>query len=165
MLTYVTPDNKFLLVANQGDEQEPGTTVSFIDLDTFTVATEVETGQGAHGIVVDPSGTHAYVTNLYSNDVAVLDLETRTVVATIEVGAKPNGISFSPLPTPEQPPLMLDVPRSPGQRLSTPRARVTTPVTDLPLSGWPVAVDRLHEGSMKSHLHPLRRYPQGVPWE
>lgn len=45
--------------------------------------------------MVDPSGQHAYVTNLYGNDVAVLDLDSLTVVARVPVGEKPNGISFS----------------------------------------------------------------------
>lgn len=93
--TFVTPDNRFLLVANQGDERDPGTTVSFIDTASFTVTTDIETGQGAHGIVVEPSGSHAYVTNLYGNDVAVIDLGTLAVVARIPVGEKPNGISFT----------------------------------------------------------------------
>lgn len=55
-------------------------------------------GAGAHGIVVDPTSRHAYVTNLYADTVAVLDLDLDTlkVVATGPVGDTPNGISFSP---------------------------------------------------------------------
>lgn len=113
--TFVTPDNRYLLVANQGDEQDPGTTVSLIDLVSFTLAGEVETGEGAHGIVVDPSGEHAYITNLYGNDVAVLDLDTLVVVARIPVGAKPNGISFSPVTTAEQPATTLVLPSELGE--------------------------------------------------
>jgi YVTN family beta-propeller protein len=96
--TYVSDDNRYLLVANQGTEQEPGTTVSIIDTATFTVAATVETGQGAHGIVIDPSSRHAYITNIYSDEVAVLDLAELKVVARIPVGDKPNGISFSSVP-------------------------------------------------------------------
>lgn len=112
--TFVTPDDRYLLVANQGREDRPGTTVSVIDTKTFTVARTVETGQGAHGIVVDPSSRHAYVTNLYGDDVAVIDLEELRVVARIPVGDKPNGISFSSVTVPAQEAVMLDVPAPDG---------------------------------------------------
>jgi YVTN family beta-propeller protein len=112
--TFVTPDNRFLLVANQGDEQDPGTTVSLIDIASFTLTKDIETGEGAHGIVVEPSGRHAYVTNLYGNDVAVLDLDTLDVVARIPVGDKPNGISFSPVAVERQPTTMLHLPDAPS---------------------------------------------------
>jgi len=94
---YVSPDGRYLLVANQGTEERPSTTVSIVDTDSFEVARTVETGLGAHGVVIDPSSRHAYVTNIYDDDVAVLDLAEQEVVARIPVGAKPNGISFSPL--------------------------------------------------------------------
>jgi YVTN family beta-propeller protein len=96
--TYVSGDNRYLLVANQGTEDSPGTAVSVIDIKTFTVTATVETGQGSHGVVVDPSSQHAYVTNIYGDDVAVLDLQELEVVARIPVGDKPNGVSLSPLP-------------------------------------------------------------------
>ena len=57
----------------------------------------VETGQGTHGVVIEPSSRYAYITNIYGNDVAVLDIAAQKVVATIPSGAGPNGISFSPL--------------------------------------------------------------------
>ena len=63
----------------------------------------METGAGAHGIVVDPASRHAYVTNLYADTVAVLDLDSLKVVATIPVGSTPNGISFSPVALDEPP--------------------------------------------------------------
>ncbi len=108
--TYVSPDNRYVLAANQGTKDRPGTTVSLIDTTTFTVARTVETGQGAHGVVVDPSSRHAYVTNLYGNDVAVLDLEELRVVARIPVGAKPNGISYSSVTVRAQSPVTVEMP-------------------------------------------------------
>jgi len=93
---YVSPNGRYLLVANQGTEEQPSTTVSIIDTKTFKIVRNVETGQGAHGVVIEPSSRHAYITNIYGNDVAVLDLLDREVVARIQVGLKPNGISFSP---------------------------------------------------------------------
>jgi YVTN family beta-propeller protein len=94
---YVSPDGRYLLVANQGTEESPSTTVSIVDTATFEVAETIETGRGAHGVVIDPTSRHAYVTNIYGDDVAVLDLAERKVVARIPVGSKPNGISFSSL--------------------------------------------------------------------
>lgn len=106
--------NRYLLVANQGTEDSPGTTVSVIDTKTFTVTATVETGQGSHGVVVDPSSQHAYVTNIYGDDVAVLDLQELKVVARIPVGDKPNGVSFSPLPNDaEDGSVTLDLPADP----------------------------------------------------
>lgn len=95
--TYVSPDNRYLLVANQGSEDDPGTTVTVIDTKRFSVVKTVETGRGAHGIVIEPNGRHAYITNVYADEVAVLDLEELAVVARVPVGAKPNGVSYSPV--------------------------------------------------------------------
>lgn len=100
---YVSPNGRYLLVANQGTPERPSTTVSIIDTATFKVVRTIETGQGAHGVVIDPSGRHAYVTNIYGNDVAVVDLAEQKVVATVRVREKPNGISFSTL-VPATPP-------------------------------------------------------------
>jgi len=97
---YVSPDGTYLLVANQGTVERPSTTVSIIDTASFAVVDTVETGQGAHGLVIDPSSRHAYVTNIYGGDVVVLDLRERRVVARIPVRAEPNGISFSTLVSP-----------------------------------------------------------------
>jgi len=91
----VTPDNQYVLVANQGTESNPSTTVSIVDTETFAVMNTVETGQGAHGVVVDPAGTYAYITNIYAGTVTVVDLTTQEVIASIAVGSGPNGISFS----------------------------------------------------------------------
>lgn len=92
---YVTPDASTILVANQGTEEAPGTTLSIVDAATLSEVATVETGQGAHGVVVEPSGRYAYVTNLYGANLAVVDLVVRQVVATVPTGASPNGVSFS----------------------------------------------------------------------
>jgi YVTN family beta-propeller protein len=94
---YVTPDARTVLVANQGTEENPGTTLSFVDANEMVETGTVETGQGAHGVVIEPSGRYAYVTNLYGDDMAVVDLEKRIMVTTVQTGDSPNGISFSPL--------------------------------------------------------------------
>ena len=93
---YATPDSRLLLVANQGSRAEPGTTVSIIDIATSKVAATIETGRGAHGVVVDQDGSRAFVTNTYGNTVSVLDIGQRKVIATVPVGRGPNGISMTP---------------------------------------------------------------------
>ena len=93
---YVTPDNRLLLVANQGTPKKPGKSVSFIDLGTFKVTATVETGLGAHGVVIDRDGRRAFVTNTYANSVSVIDVAERKVIATVPVGKGPNGISMVP---------------------------------------------------------------------
>lgn len=93
---YATPDSRLLLVANQGTRDKPGSTVSMIDLETFKVVATVETGAGAHGVVVDREGRHAFITNTYANTVSVLDVGERKVVATVPVGGAPNGVSVTP---------------------------------------------------------------------
>lgn len=93
---YATPDSRVLLVANQGTKKRPGRTVSVIDLESFKVAKTIETGPGAHGVVIDREGRYAYVTNIYANSVSVLELKDRKVVATVPVGKGPNGISVTP---------------------------------------------------------------------
>ncbi len=94
---YVTPDGKYLLAANQGTKDQPSTTVSIVDTATFTVLGTVETGRGAHGVVIEPSNRYAYVTDVYEDDVVILDIAARKVVARTPTGAAPNGISFLPL--------------------------------------------------------------------
>jgi YVTN family beta-propeller protein len=83
------------VVANQGTEDKPGNTISIIDTATFLVVSTVKTGKGTHGVVIEPSGRYAYVTNMYGNDVSVIDLTARKVIAAIPTGEVPNGISFS----------------------------------------------------------------------
>ena len=91
-----TPDSRLLLVANQGSRKTPGKTVSMIDLENFNVTKTVETGLGAHGVVIDRDGRYAYVTNSYAGTVSVVDIKNQNVVATVPVGKGPNGVSMTP---------------------------------------------------------------------
>lgn len=107
--TFVSPNGKYLLVANQGTKDQPSRTVSIIDTATFTAVGTVETGAGAHGVVIDPTSQDAYITNTFENTVSVLNLETLSVVATIPVGAMPNGITFTTQAMGIAPTLQLDL--------------------------------------------------------
>ncbi|GAA0467119.1 hypothetical protein Aca07nite_71490 [Actinoplanes capillaceus] len=92
---YLTPDGRQLLSADQGSEAAPGNAVSLIDTASMTGTGTITTGSGPHGVVVDPTGKRAWVTNVYDDTVSVVDLPTRTTVATIKVGDSPNGISYA----------------------------------------------------------------------
>ncbi len=76
---------------------EEGNSLTVIDAATFSVVKTVETGSGAHGIVIEPSSRFAYITNIFGNNVAILDLAKLEIMATVPAGIKPNGISFSSL--------------------------------------------------------------------
>lgn len=65
-------------------------------------------------MVIDPTGRHAFITNLYGNDLAVLDLEELKVVARIPVGEKPNGVSFSTVTVNQQRAVKVVIPRLGG---------------------------------------------------
>ncbi|HET9139697.1 beta-propeller fold lactonase family protein [Actinophytocola sp.] len=95
---YLTPDGRSLLSADQGSKEKPGTALSVIDTATMTTAGSIATGSGPHGVVIDPTGQRAWVTNVYDATVSVIDLPTRATVATIDVGKQPNGISFATRP-------------------------------------------------------------------
>ncbi len=94
---FVSPNGKYLLVANQGTKEKPSRSISIVDTKTFSVIKTIETGNGAHGVVIDPSSRYAYITNIFENSMAVLDLKKMKVAADVQTGIKPNGISFSSL--------------------------------------------------------------------
>jgi YVTN family beta-propeller protein len=96
----VTPDARMLVVASQGSRSRPVDKVSLLDAGTLRLSAVLTAGAGAHGVTIDPSGRHAYVTDVLAGDVAVIDLAARSVVDRIHVGGRPNGVSFSPRPQP-----------------------------------------------------------------
>lgn len=91
---YLTSKGQ-LLSANQGTEAAPGRTLSVINPATMTITTTIPTGSGPHGVVTDPTGTRAWVTNIYEDTLSVLDLNTGKTLTTVPVGDKPNGVSYS----------------------------------------------------------------------
>ena len=99
-----------LLVANQGTPEVPGETVSVLDPATLETVAELPTGRGPHGLVADPSGLSAWVTNAAGNSVTQLDLEAMTAVRTVLVGELPGGITFTPTGTRSAGTVALDLP-------------------------------------------------------
>jgi YVTN family beta-propeller protein len=64
----------------------------------MTTRATIPTGSGPHGVVIDPSGHWAWVTNSFDNTVSTVDLTTLDVAATTAVGNGPNGISYATAP-------------------------------------------------------------------
>lgn len=93
---YLTPDGKTVLSANQGTRATQGDTVSVIDTPEMASRATVTTGAGPHGVVIDASGTWAWVTDSFADTVTPIDLTNLTASAPIPVGTGPNGISYSP---------------------------------------------------------------------
>ncbi|KUH64997.1 hypothetical protein AU184_02605 [Mycolicibacterium novocastrense] len=92
---FLTPDGETVVSADQGTRDRPGNTASVIDTRSMTVRSRVDTGSGPHGVVIDDTGTRAWVTNSYSDTVSVIELATSSVGATVRTGAEPTGISYS----------------------------------------------------------------------
>lgn len=93
---YGTPDSQYLYVADQGYyfDQPTGSLVYRIDIASKTVNQTINGGSAPHGVVVNASGTRAYVTNLLSDDVSVIDTSSGKEILRIPVGDMPNGISI-----------------------------------------------------------------------
>jgi YVTN family beta-propeller protein len=58
------------------------------------VIATIETGKGAHGVVVSDDGKRAFIANIVDDTVSVIDTATRKVTNNIKVGKGPNGITF-----------------------------------------------------------------------
>lgn len=119
---YLTPDESTVISADQGTREAAGHTVSLIDTTAMTLLRAVSTGAGPHGVVIDPTGTHAWVTNSYDDTVSVIDIPTQSVMATIPVGMGPNGISYSPRPpAPSGAAIALNIPALPATSADDPQ--------------------------------------------
>jgi DNA-binding beta-propeller fold protein YncE len=92
---YPTPDNRTILVADQGvlAGRPASNKLYFVDAATLDVTGAADVGQGAHGVVA--FADRAYVTGTVDGTVTAVDLATRAPVATAKLGAnsRPNGIS------------------------------------------------------------------------
>jgi YVTN family beta-propeller protein len=93
---FATRDGAHLYVANEGSRAAPGTTVSVIDIGAGSVIASIETGRGAHGVVMCGNGSRAFVTSLYDDALTEIDVTTRTVRRRVRVGRNPNGVTWAP---------------------------------------------------------------------
>lgn len=65
----LTPDRKFLLTVNTGSQ-----TVSIIDTNSLVATGRVPVGEGPHSILINRTGSKAYVFNSLSNKISVINL-------------------------------------------------------------------------------------------
>lgn len=94
----LTPDRKFLLTVNTGTQ-----TVSFISTDSLTETARATVGQGPHSIIINRTGSRAYVFNSRSNTISVINLAaylsgrpvTAQAVQTVSTEAGPIFGQFS----------------------------------------------------------------------
>lgn len=96
----VSPDGKFVYVANTVDG-----TVSVLEVDltqqpVAKVAATLTVGTEPYGVAITPNGKKVYVTNSRSNSISVIDTSSNTVVKTItnvgpSVGAEPRGMAIT----------------------------------------------------------------------
>ncbi|MEA5009041.1 YncE family protein [Clostridium tyrobutyricum] len=91
---YISPDDRYAFVANQGTEESPSNTVSKVDLSTKKVVATIKVGNGAHGVVTSSDNKYVYITNMYENTVSVIENASNKVIATVPVGKEPNGITY-----------------------------------------------------------------------
>jgi len=90
-----TEQNASSVVSHAYIANNPDTTVSVIDTATNKVTATVPVEYGTVGVVVNPTGTKVYVTNVYGS-VYVIDTATNKVTATVPVEGGPYGVAVSP---------------------------------------------------------------------
>lgn len=85
-----TPDGKLVLVSLLGAPD-----LVILDAASRRVIKRLPIGTGAAGILIDPSGTRAFVACTPDNTIAVIDLHTLTVTAHINAGPEPDGLAWA----------------------------------------------------------------------
>lgn len=91
---FATPDGRYVYVGNEGTKENPDNRASVIDTTTSKVVATVETGKGAHGVVVSDDGSRAFIANTVDSTVSVIDTGTQQVTRNIKVGEGSGGITF-----------------------------------------------------------------------
>jgi YVTN family beta-propeller protein len=77
-------------IPNSGDN-----TVTKINTGDIAETTAINLGNGPSGVATSPDGKFIYVTNRYSNTVAIIDSQADTVTSLV-VGTEPVGVAVSP---------------------------------------------------------------------
>jgi YVTN family beta-propeller protein len=85
-----TPDGKKVLISGAGDGQ-----LDILDAPGRREIKRLRLGRGAEGILMQPSGTRAFVAVSPDNKVAVVDLKTLEVSDEIAVGKGPDGMAWA----------------------------------------------------------------------
>ncbi len=88
------PDERYLWVGNDGDEQS-GVTV--IDTTTLKVVARVATGKGHHELDFSNDNRFAFITNQADGTLSVIDIQKLKKVTDLKTGASATSIAFSAL--------------------------------------------------------------------
>lgn len=88
--TPVHPDGKFLYVPDMRNG-----VVHKIEIETFKLVSDIDSGAGAHGIAYSADGSIAYVTNTWENSLSIINLTSGSVIDKVGVGLMPNGVAVS----------------------------------------------------------------------
>jgi YVTN family beta-propeller protein len=85
----VSPDGRLAVVTNYGTGQQPGNTLTVIDLQLLEPAATIDLGEQRrpHGIAWHPDGRHVVVTTEGNGTLTVVDVAARRVAAAIPTGA------------------------------------------------------------------------------
>jgi YVTN family beta-propeller protein len=95
-LLNLQPDQKYLWVANDGNDAEPSG-VTVIDTVTLKVAAQIPTGAGHHQIVISGDNRFAFVSNRESGTVSIIDVRKLVKISEVSVGANPVALARSEL--------------------------------------------------------------------
>lgn len=87
----ITPDGSHLLVAYYGSGH-----ICVIDTQTWQASALIHVGGAPRHVVIDATGTVAYISDLANPRIAVFDIPNRRVLAWVPVGVHPNTIDLSP---------------------------------------------------------------------
>ncbi len=95
----ITPDGKYVFVANTGSATQADHRVTVVETATHRVAATIRVGLAPLDLAVSPDGTRVYVTNSRSQSISVLDvasLEESRRFSVATAGEGPFGIAVSP---------------------------------------------------------------------
>ncbi len=91
----IQPDQQYLWVANEGNEQDGGVTI--IDPVNLKVAAKIATGAGRHDIVISNDNRFAFVSNRESGTVSIIDIRKLEKLDDVKVGPGPVSMALSDL--------------------------------------------------------------------
>ena len=88
------PDERYLWVGNDGDEQS-GVTV--IDTTTLKVVARIATGKGHHELDFSNDNRFAFITNQADGTLSVIDIQKLSKIKDLKTGSSATSVSFSAL--------------------------------------------------------------------
>ncbi|TQV85577.1 YncE family protein [Aliikangiella coralliicola] len=90
-MLVISPDESFAAVSNIVSGS-----LSLVDLKTFKLIKEIQTGGGAEGIDISSDGSKIWVTNRDDDTVSIVEVATRKVIKTLPSKGFPIRVKISP---------------------------------------------------------------------